>query len=110
MNSILGDWNATAKAYELFNNAEDSYSYNTEWPAVREMLPELAGKTVLDLGCGTGIFTFMPEREHPAQITGIDLSDEMLGIALRRAEAQGSGARFIQGDATYTRRYIDAPG
>ena len=27
-NKIRIDWNSMAEAYELFNNSEDSYSYN----------------------------------------------------------------------------------
>ena len=55
--SIKKDWNSMAEAYEIFNNSEDSYSYNIEWPCVKKLLPELRKKTVVDLGCGTGIFT-----------------------------------------------------
>ena len=58
MNNIVSDWDHMAQAYETFNNSEDTYSYNIEWPCIRNMLPELQGKTVLDLGCGTGIFSF----------------------------------------------------
>ena len=48
MNDIKIDWNSMAKAYEEFNNAEDSYSFNIEWPCIKELLPDLKGKTVLD--------------------------------------------------------------
>ncbi len=74
MNEIKSDWNHMAQAYEEFNNAENSYSYNIEWPCIRKLLPDLKGKTVVDLGCGSGIFTFLLEQNKPSTITGIDLS------------------------------------
>jgi 2-polyprenyl-6-hydroxyphenyl methylase/3-demethylubiquinone-9 3-methyltransferase len=40
----------------------------------------LAGKDVLDVGCGGGILSEAMVREG-AQVTGIDLSDKLLGVA-----------------------------
>ena len=109
MNEIKIDWNSMAKAYEEFNNAEDSYSYCIEWPCIKEMLPDLKGKTVVDLGCGTGIFTFLLEKSEPAKIVGIDLSEEMLKIAGEKAGASGSKAEFVQHDAATCKEVIDEP-
>ncbi|MGN0184840.1 MAG: class I SAM-dependent methyltransferase [Aristaeellaceae bacterium] len=101
MKSIRENWNDMAAAYEIFNNSPDSYSYNIEWPCIRDMLPELKGRAVLDLGCGTGIFTFLLEQYGPARLVGIDLSEEMLGIAREKACERRSGAEFILGDAAH---------
>ncbi len=48
-----------AEAYEPFNNDPDSYSFNIEWPCIRELLPDIRGRKVLDIGCGTGIYMFL---------------------------------------------------
>lgn len=56
-NEIERNWDEMAKTYEEFTEEEDSYSYTIEWPCIKEMLPGLNGKTVLDLGCGTGRFS-----------------------------------------------------
>lgn len=99
MFSIKEDWNTAAKAYEEFNNSPDSYSYNIEWPCIKELLPDMNGKTILDLGCGTGIFTFLLEQHIPARLVGIDLSEEMLEIANKKAVDRKSIAQFHLGDA-----------
>lgn len=109
MRSIKEDWDSAALAYEQFNGAEDSYSYNIEWPCIQALLPALEGKTVLDLGCGTGIFTFLLEKYQPKKLIGLDLSEEMLRIARQKAEALGSRAQFIMGDAAQCGQLIAEP-
>ena len=96
-----------AAAYELFNNAPDSYSYTIEWPCVQELLPDLRGKSILDFGCGTGIFTFLLETYYPARIVGIDLSEEMLKIAKAKGAEKRSAAEFRLGDAGKLASYFE---
>lgn len=109
MNNIVSDWDHMAQAYETFNNSEDSYSYNIEWPCIRNMLLELRGKTVLDLGCGTGIFSFLLEQYAPARVVGIDASREMLKIAGRKAKQLQSKVSFLLGDAANAFPYVQEP-
>ena len=71
MYTIKEDWNITAQAYDAFNCAPDSYSYSIEWPAIQKMLPVLKGRKVLDIGCGSGIFTFLLEEYEPEEIAGL---------------------------------------
>src|SRR5438270_13629303 len=49
-----------------------------EWPALRAMLPDLHGRTVLDLGCGFGWFCRWAREQGAAYVAGIDVSEEML--------------------------------
>ncbi|WP_130838529.1 class I SAM-dependent methyltransferase [Lachnoclostridium sp. Marseille-P6806] len=109
MNEIKIDWNSMAKAYEEFNNAEDSYSFNIEWPCIKDLLPDLRGKTIVDLGCGTGIFTFLLEKSDPSKLIGIDLSEEMLQIARDKAKVSNSKAEFILHDAATCKEVIEEP-
>jgi ubiquinone/menaquinone biosynthesis C-methylase UbiE len=52
-----------------------------EWPALRAMLPDLRGRTVLDLGCGFGWFCRWARENGAARVLGIDVSEKMLARA-----------------------------
>lgn len=66
------------------------------WPTIRSLLPEVAGKAVLDVGCGDGTYTaWLADRG--ADAVGIDLSREMVNTA---RETHGDRAKFRQADIT----------
>ena len=67
-----------------------------EWPALRAMLPPLAGLRVLDLGCGLGWFSRWAASSGAASVLGTDLSANMLDRA--RAQAGGGNVRFERAD------------
>ena len=52
-----------------------------EWPTLRAMLPDLAGKRVVDLGCGFGWFCRWARDAGAATVLGLDVSDKMLARA-----------------------------
>src|SRR5260221_7656577 len=52
-----------------------------EWPAFRALLPTLAGKTVLDLGCGFGWHCRYAREQRGRRGGGGDLSEKMLARA-----------------------------
>ncbi|KZE50024.1 methylase [Brevibacillus parabrevis] len=58
-----------------------------------------AGGKVLDLACGTGRIA-IPLALAGIEVTGIDLSQEMLAKAQEKADAQGvsAGLKLLQGD------------
>ena len=57
--------------------------------------PEL----VLDLGCGTGNIT-LPMAKRGYDMIGVDLSQEMLGIATEKAKAKNKEILFLNQDMT----------
>ncbi|AVY97956.1 SAM-dependent methyltransferase [Lelliottia sp. WB101] len=69
-----------------------------EWPTLKSMLPDLAGKTVIDLGCGYGWFCRCARELGAAQVTGVDISEKMLA---RAAELTADPA------ITYQRRDLE---
>ena len=54
-----------------------------EWPTVRGMLPDLAGKRVADLGCGSGWASRWMREHGAASVLGFDLSQNMIARATR---------------------------
>jgi len=52
-----------------------------EWPVLQAMLPDLAGRRVVDLGCGFGWFARFARAGGAATVLGIDLSRSMLARA-----------------------------
>ena len=61
-------------------------------------LGDLAGKRVLDIGCGLGGKT-VAYAEANARVTGVDLSPENIAKCPAFARARGAPADFVAGDA-----------
>jgi ubiquinone/menaquinone biosynthesis C-methylase UbiE len=55
------------------------------------------GEPVLELACGSGRLT-IPLAIEDVNITGIDISEQMLNLAKLKASISGVSIRFIQGD------------
>jgi len=55
---------------------------------------------ILDLACGTGILTFALAKRHPeARIVGVDVTEDYLQVARRKAKPLGVKAEFIHANA-----------
>ena len=54
-----------------------------EWPALRALVPELKGRSVVDLGCGFGWFSRFAREQGAARVLGLDLSENMIARARR---------------------------
>jgi 2-polyprenyl-6-hydroxyphenyl methylase/3-demethylubiquinone-9 3-methyltransferase len=64
-------------------------------PAVRSLLPDVAGRDVLDAGCGPGHYAAWLARRG-ARVVAIDVTPEM--IALARAHVAGLGVELHEAD------------
>lgn len=64
--------------YSHMPRSEQGLSAAGEWPALKALLPELAGKRVLDLGCGFGWHCRYAAEHGAARVLGTDLSQRML--------------------------------
>lgn len=59
----------------------------------------IAGKTVLDLGCGSGIFTFGCIRLSASRVIGVDIHESAISIAVENMKDLGvddSSISFVQ--------------
>lgn len=57
----------------------------------------IKGKNVLELGCGTGNMTILL-RERGANITALDISEDMLSVAEEKARAKRCSIIFLKQD------------
>jgi ubiquinone/menaquinone biosynthesis C-methylase UbiE len=66
-----------------------------------EAVTKRQAQRVLDIGCGTGSTTLAVARQlgRNGVAVGVDISEPMIALAKRRAEAESSPARFIRADA-----------
>ena len=67
--------------YSQFRRSREGLAGAPEWPALKGMLPPLAGLRVLDLGCGFGAFARWAREMGAESVLGVDLSEKMLARA-----------------------------
>jgi ubiquinone/menaquinone biosynthesis C-methylase UbiE len=102
---IRASFDEASRNEEHFPATIDPRIYHVK--LIREHLGSLAGKRVLDVGCGKGRFArIFQEQEPTAEIWGLDISDEMLrfvpeGIRTR----QGSMTELPFEDAFFDGAY-----
>ncbi|MFC7225950.1 class I SAM-dependent methyltransferase [Salinirubellus salinus] len=95
-------YDETASAYAAGNPSADARAAY-EWPAVREVLPDVDGRRVLDAGTGTGHYAaWLAERG--ADVVGLDASAGML----REAHERTDGPAFVHGDLRAPLPFPDA--
>jgi len=89
-NNVADDWVAHA----------DTNDYRNFFliPRMLEMLGEVRGQRILDLGCGEGGYARELVRRR-AQVVGVDGSERMITIARRRSEEEGLNIEFICANA-----------
>ncbi len=58
-----------------------------EWKSLEKILPDFAGKRVLDLGCGYGWHCVYAAEHGAASVLGTDISEKMLDVARQKTRA-----------------------
>lgn len=72
------------EGYRTLRQTDSGLNGAVEIPALRSLLPDLADKAVLDLGCGFGDFARYARRVGAAAVTAVDISRSMLDEAIRQ--------------------------
>ena len=102
--------------YQSFAGVYDALMAQVDYAAWAEHYHQLMqlcgvkkGARCVECACGTGSIT-IPLRKMGYQMTGVDLSQEMLWIAAQKARKQGMGLPFIQQDMRklHLHRQMDA--
>lgn len=79
------DYDSFVEAYSA-ENETSLYNAYYERPAMLELAGDVAGRRILDAGCGSGPLS-AALRDRGAVVTGIDASARMLELARRRLDA-----------------------
>lgn len=93
----------TQRVQKAYSNWADMYDTNINRTrdlnadVLRQASLPVAGKKVLEIGCGTGINTEYLAG-YAKQVTGFDISEEMISHARKKISAQH--VRFVTGDIT----------
>src|ERR1043166_10126678 len=95
--SSTRSWNAIAESWVLHADKNDYRNFFL-MPRMLEMLGDVRGRRILDLGCGEGGYARELAR-HGAQVVGVDGSERMIDIARRRAKEEELEVEFICANA-----------
>jgi 2-polyprenyl-3-methyl-5-hydroxy-6-metoxy-1,4-benzoquinol methylase len=82
--------------YSDFPRSRDGLAATSEWPALRALMPSMAGKRVIDLGCGFGQLSRWAAEEGAVSVRGYDLSERMLARAV--AETRDPAVSYERAD------------
>jgi ubiquinone/menaquinone biosynthesis C-methylase UbiE len=80
--AVANDYDSFAEAYSAETEANLINGYYAR-PAILDLAGDVAGRRVLDVGCGSGPL-FAALRDRGAIVTGIDKSAGMLKLARQR--------------------------
>ncbi len=101
----LRSWEALADGWAEWANNNDNRLFNLD-PAHLALAGEVAGKRVLDAGCGEGRFARML-AERGATVTAFDFSPRMIEHARAAGAANPLGIEYLVADMTDLSRFAD---
>jgi SAM-dependent methyltransferase len=84
-------WMQLAPDYERARSRDDSLDQLVEWPAQRRCLGDITGRSVLDVGCGSGGKLAELVRAGAGDSVGVDISGSFI-------TDRPSGLELVQGD------------
>ncbi len=69
------------QGYGQLNRSLHGLDGAPEWSALKKLVPDLNGKSIVDLGCGFGWFCRWAREQGAKQVLGLDLSKRMIDVA-----------------------------
>ena len=84
-------WQELAADYEQARAREDSLDRLVEWPAERDILGDVTGRSILDLGCGNGGKLAELVRDGAVASVGVDIGGNFIA-------SPPAGVELIRGD------------
>lgn len=100
----LDAYEKLAHAYADIAETKAENGYN-EHPAIRKVIGDVTGLSILDAGCGPGFLVRDLLENGASKVTGFDISPTMIEIAKNRV---GDGAELFVGDLAFPIKLKDA--
>ncbi|MDJ0736670.1 MAG: class I SAM-dependent methyltransferase [Nostocaceae cyanobacterium] len=85
-------------AQEYKKSKELPKGLNVDVHTYFNLLGNLAGKSILDLGCGEGFYTRKFKHKGAAIVVGVDISPKMIELARQEEGKEPLGIEYIVGD------------
>ena len=97
---ILEKRSYTKSFASIYDEVMDNVPYEFWYKYVKDILDYYNKKPdkVIDLACGTGNMTLLFAENENWDISGVDLSQDMLDIARRKTEKRNKAIKFYQAD------------
>lgn len=100
-----------AKNYDIwYTTPLGKFVDELETQAIMELLQPKPGERILDVGCGTGNYTIKLAKKG-CIVTGIDVSEEMLNVALNKCKELNLQIELFQANAEripFAENYFDS--
>lgn len=92
----MAEYDAIARGYQ--ESKRLPFREYIERYTLFEQLGDIAGKTVLDLACGEGFYTRLLRHAGALEITGVDVSQAMIELAVEQESRQPLGCTYVCAD------------
>jgi toxoflavin synthase len=91
----MNQFDQAAAVYEEFSRGP--FRMGLEFPSVLGALGDMHGLRVLDMGCGSGVYSRALARGGASEVVGLDESDGMLADARSRESPDPLGVNYVAG-------------
>ncbi len=96
---IRQQWNEAARSWvEFVRSGKNYYSEYLNGPALKQMIGNVKGRRVLDIGCGEGYCSRLFAKAG-AEVTGIDISEALIKAAIEEEQRNPLGVKYFVADA-----------
>lgn len=93
---VAGEYDVISREYK--ESKLLPFRLDVEQYSTFSLLPDLRGRSVVDLACGEGIYSRKLKAMGAARVLGIDISSEMVALAERAEVSDPLGVEYLESD------------
>jgi SAM-dependent methyltransferase len=90
------EYGSITESYDAARRRE--FSRFVTYPSFRELVGNLGGMNVVDIGCGAGFSTRILKEVGASRVVGIDITPEQIALARKYESENSSGIEYYIGD------------